>query len=179
MSVRIGSGFIQETRPLKRGESSEVRITDEYRPHIKAFLRTRRLLAENSPEGDSFRATARQQARALITSPENLTIILKGREVTSFPETWTVDAKCRKNRVDPELFFPVGSKGPAVAQAEEAKRICGDCPVRMPCLKTALDNKDEFGIWGGVWLENREELTPALKARLRTIRIEYPEVGAL
>jgi hypothetical protein len=46
---------------------------------------------------------------------------------------WRHRAACR--HVDPELFFPVGNTGPAIAQIEEAKKICARCDVREPCLQ--------------------------------------------
>lgn len=36
------------------------------------------------------------------------------------------------------------------ATAEKAKVICRMCPVQAGCLKFAQDNKEEFGIWGGL-----------------------------
>ena len=50
--------------------------------------------------------------------------------------SWQHYAACR-NR-DPELFFPIGSTGPAVRQLQEAKRICAGCPVRSECLEFEL-----------------------------------------
>lgn len=32
----------------------------------------------------------------------------------------------------------------------EAKNICAGCPVRNLCLEYALDNEEDFGIWGGL-----------------------------
>lgn len=52
-------------------------------------------------------------------------------------------------QVDPELWFP--KKGGSTV---EPKRICGGCPVREDCLTWALDNRVEWGVWGG--LSNRE-----------------------
>lgn len=63
------------------------------------------------------------------------------------PDDWREEALCRE--VDPELFFPVGNHGPAAIQAEEAKRICLRCPSRVPCLKWAVDNSIDDGVWGG------------------------------
>ena len=50
---------------------------------------------------------------------------------------------------DPELFFPIGSTGPAKMQAEEAKLVCRRCPVIDQCLQFALENNEDFGVWGG------------------------------
>lgn len=60
---------------------------------------------------------------------------------------WREDAACRD--ADPELFFPVGTAGPALRQVDRAKRICGACPVRTPCLAWALDQGILSGVWGG------------------------------
>jgi Transcription factor WhiB len=46
--------------------------------------------------------------------------------------SWCEAAACRD--ADPELFFPVGTAGPALRQIEEAKRICRTCPAQAPCL---------------------------------------------
>jgi WhiB family redox-sensing transcriptional regulator len=50
---------------------------------------------------------------------------------------------------DPELFFPVGTSGPALLQVERAKAICRACPIQEACLKDALERNLEFGVWGG------------------------------
>lgn len=48
---------------------------------------------------------------------------------------------------DPELFFPVGTTGPAAAQIEEAKSVCRRCLVREECLDYAMDT-GVTGVWG-------------------------------
>lgn len=60
---------------------------------------------------------------------------------------WQEAAICRQ--VDPELFFPIGTTGAAVAEIQQAKAVCARCPVRRPCLAYALATRQEFGIWGG------------------------------
>jgi WhiB family redox-sensing transcriptional regulator len=60
---------------------------------------------------------------------------------------WQEAAICRQ--ADPEIFFPVGSAGPAAAEAQRAKAVCAGCPVHRPCLVYALATGQEFGIWGG------------------------------
>ena len=41
---------------------------------------------------------------------------------------WRDDAACRD--ADPELFFPVGTAGPALRQIRDARRICCGCPAK-------------------------------------------------
>ena len=45
---------------------------------------------------------------------------------------WRSQAACLT--VDPELFFPVGNTGPAIAQIAKAKEVCGRCEVVDTCL---------------------------------------------
>jgi len=69
---------------------------------------------------------------------------------------WVRRARCIG--VDPDLFFPTGTTGPAVAQAESAKAICAMCPVRVPCLEWALATGQDSGVWGGLSEEERRVL---------------------
>jgi len=66
---------------------------------------------------------------------------------------WRDGVACRD--ADPELFFPIGTTGPAVGQAETAKRICRVCAVRIQCLAWALDNAVTDGVWGGTTPDER------------------------
>jgi len=61
--------------------------------------------------------------------------------------SWRESAACLG--ADTELFFPVGSAGPAAAGIRAAKAFCGGCPVRACCLAYALDTGQTAGIWGG------------------------------
>lgn len=79
-------------------------------------------------------------------------------------EKWQHRAACRGE--EPELFFPIGSTGPAKLQAEEAKRVCRSCDVREQCLAWALEYGQDHGVWGGMGEEERREL----KKRSRSTR---------
>ncbi|MCI4043390.1 MULTISPECIES: WhiB family transcriptional regulator [unclassified Streptomyces] len=76
-------------------------------------------------------------------------------------ENWRLHAACREE--DPDLFFPIGSTGPAVVQEAEAKTVCRTCPVQAACLEWALENGQDSGIWGGLSENERR----ALKRRSR------------
>jgi WhiB family redox-sensing transcriptional regulator len=68
--------------------------------------------------------------------------------------------------VDPELFFPVGSTGPALPQIEEAKSVCRGCAVVDTCLRWALGTGQDAGVWGGLSEDERR----ALKRRGARVR---------
>lgn len=59
---------------------------------------------------------------------------------------------------DAELFFPVGTTGPAVAQAEQAKAVCRRCPVEDSCREWALATGQSDGVWGGLTEQERYDL---------------------
>ncbi|WP_026460577.1 WhiB family transcriptional regulator [Schaalia suimastitidis] len=69
---------------------------------------------------------------------------------------WRSEAACL--HVDPELFFPIGNTGPAIAQAAEAKAVCATCSVQAICLQWAIDNNQDSGVWGGTSEEERRSL---------------------
>lgn len=69
---------------------------------------------------------------------------------------WRIAAVCRDE--DPDLFFPIGTTGPAIAQAEEAKALCRTCPVMEACLDWALESGQDHGVWGGTDEEDRRRI---------------------
>lgn len=63
---------------------------------------------------------------------------------------FTEHAKCRD--ADPDALFVPGK-----AQ-NHAKLLCRGCPVQIDCLAEALDNRIEFGVWGGMTERERRAL---------------------
>jgi WhiB family redox-sensing transcriptional regulator len=63
---------------------------------------------------------------------------------------WSKDARCRT--ADPDELFVQG------AAQNRAKAMCMGCPVRTECLADALDNRVEFGVWGGMTERERRAL---------------------
>ena len=63
---------------------------------------------------------------------------------------WTAQASCRSS--DPDQLFVRG------AAQNSAKQVCMGCRVRTECLSDALDNRVEFGVWGGMTERERRAL---------------------
>jgi WhiB family redox-sensing transcriptional regulator len=59
---------------------------------------------------------------------------------------------------EPELFFPIGSSGPALRQVEDAKQVCRQCAVADACLQWALQTGQDAGVWGGMSEDERRAL---------------------
>ncbi|MFI8857804.1 WhiB family transcriptional regulator [Streptomyces prasinus] len=78
-------------------------------------------------------------------------------------DDWRTRATCRDE--DPDLFFPIGTSGPALLQTEQAKAVCRRCPARQQCLDWALDTGQSLGVWGGTSETERRALKRRLKAR--------------
>jgi len=84
---------------------------------------------------------------------------------------WTTAAACRTS--DPDALFVQG------AAQNRAKAICLACPVRTECLADALDNRIEFGVWGGMTERERRALlrrrpqVTSWRRLLETAREEY------
>ncbi|MFC0675619.1 WhiB family transcriptional regulator [Brachybacterium hainanense] len=65
-------------------------------------------------------------------------------------EGWAARGSCAGQ--DPDGFFVQG------ADQQKVKVTCMSCPVRTLCLADALDNRVEFGVWGGMTERERRRL---------------------
>lgn len=87
--------------------------------------------------------------------------------VEEFEPTWQSRARCRAPGMM-DLFFPPTDhseiKGEKEVREEQAKIICGTCPVQKPCLMLALKMNDrQEGIWGGANLAERKQLLAQMR----------------
>lgn len=80
-------------------------------------------------------------------------------------DDWRDLSACRDT--SPDLFFPVGTTGPAIEQIAQAKAVCAQCEVQGPCLEFALVTNQDSGVWGGTSEEERRKLRRAWVARQR------------
>jgi WhiB family transcriptional regulator, redox-sensing transcriptional regulator len=88
---------------------------------------------------------------------------------------WPSEAACHGAEPD-DLFVPGAAQN-------RAKAVCMGCPVRTECLADALDNRTEFGIWGGMTERERRALLrrrPAVtswRSLLEAARGEYEQIA--
>lgn len=64
---------------------------------------------------------------------------------------WQERAACRG--IEPEIFFPISDD-----EAGPAKAICGACESRTQCLLFSFQNRERYGVWGGVTEKERIEM---------------------
>lgn len=70
-------------------------------------------------------------------------------QMPGLPETipedagWRAHAECWGE--DPELWFSLVPR-----EQHLAKKICHECPVEEQCRTWAMENGQDFGIWGGM-----------------------------
>lgn len=92
-------------------------------------------------------------------------------------DDWSAQAACRTS--DPDELFVQG------AAQNRAKAVCTGCPVRTECLADALDNRVEFGVWGGMTERERRALLrrrPTViswRKLLETARTEYEQTYSI
>lgn len=72
---------------------------------------------------------------------------------------------------DPELFFPTLTPGRGGNQYQIRRSVtiarqgyCGKCPIQAECLAMGLSNRENWGIWGGVYIPVKK--LPGWKDRL-------------
>ncbi|AXK47251.1 WhiB family transcriptional regulator [Brachybacterium saurashtrense] len=73
-----------------------------------------------------------------------------GTSPTTTDSSWATRGACVT--MEPDGFFVQGAEQHAV------KVACGACPVRTECLADALDNRVDFGVWGGMTERERRRL---------------------
>jgi WhiB family transcriptional regulator, redox-sensing transcriptional regulator len=98
-------------------------------------------------EGSLVSGTRPAAYRTIAASPVNG--VVQGAEAEA-RIAWVSQARCRQ--ADPDELFVRG------AAQRKAAVICRHCPVILECGADALDNRVEFGVWGGMTERQRRAL---------------------
>jgi WhiB family redox-sensing transcriptional regulator len=93
----------------------------------------------------------------------------------TWADDWPSRAACRASNPD-ELFVQGAAQN-------RVKAVCQGCPVRTECLADALDNRIEFGVWGGMTERERRALlrrrpnVTSWRGLLEAARAEFEQTG--
>ncbi len=74
----------------------------------------------------------------------------RASEASGLVLDWAAQGSCVSS--DPDALFVRG------AAQQGAKTVCQRCPVIAECLADALDNRTEFGVWGGMTERERRAM---------------------
>lgn len=75
-------------------------------------------------------------------------------------ESWTDRAACRG--ADIELFFSLEEE-----DQQRALEHCRICPVQEECLRYAIEQREMYGIWGGMGESERRTIIRDMRRRER------------
>lgn len=78
-------------------------------------------------------------------------------------EGWQEEGACRG--ADVEIFFSVDEE-----DQQRALEFCARCDVRQDCLEFAIENREMYGIWGGMSESDRRSLIRDIRRREREAR---------
>jgi WhiB family transcriptional regulator, redox-sensing transcriptional regulator len=154
------------------------------------------------PEGISFAAlrdamakrsaktvTARAVVRRITSMPDIVQVVnrpvLEGvvqkphvlLRQHSYSTVWADQAACGVPGIDLDLFQDQPANHEGNAKTLQAINYCRSCPVRRACLRTAVENNEPEGVWGGLTAKDRQQLSRVQKdAILATVKIRNTKV---
>jgi WhiB family redox-sensing transcriptional regulator len=90
--------------------------------------------------------------------------------MTAHQADWAAAAKCRGTG---DVLFAQG------AAQRRVRVLCDGCPVQRECLAEALDDRIEWGVWGGMTERERRHLlrTRPEVTSWRALLLEEPMAG--
>lgn len=100
--------------------------------------------------------------------------------VLSLYPDWHREANCLGE--SDSLFF--GASNPdtrppyTLGDIKKAKTLCRSCPVAVMCLRSALTNREEYGVWAGTTRRQRRRILDAIDAGESTIDAAVAEFEA-
>lgn len=74
--------------------------------------------------------------------------------------SWQEQGACWQSHAD-DFFVERGDSGRGSVRA---KAVCARCPVTKECLDYALENRMDFGIWGGLTYKQRQDVRRARRS---------------
>ena len=68
------------------------------------------------------------------------------------------EAICAQTVYDGQLIWPDMWFDQSAKAQRIAVDLCRECPFILKCAATAIENNEEFGVWGGLTPEDRKRM---------------------
>lgn len=85
------------------------------------------------------------------------------RQIYPLPEVWATYGLCGDIENADDIYFGIEDVGLTPNAVIRARGYCSRCPVIAECLRTALENNEQFGIWGGTTGRDRSGMRKRLR----------------
>lgn|GEM_PF-357568 len=69
-------------------------------------------------------------------------------------DDWRMKANCRYGDISTDTFFQIDN----IDAVKEAKEKCGTCEVKVECRTYAIENREKYGVWGGLTPRERQRI---------------------
>jgi WhiB family transcriptional regulator, redox-sensing transcriptional regulator len=111
---------------------------------------------------------------AFLTTIDNEPPLLDSERFVSFSledlyPDWQKESRCLG--VGNDYFFGDEKQQPtmSIKQVRQASKLCDVCPVYRECLRWALENREEYGVWAGTSGRVRRKIQRLLEANEVTV----------
>ena len=165
--LRAAENILRTVRTQFRNDTESIaryaHQVEERREELAQFEAERGLSDGTVPGAELSASSSEVQAKAVDELPApvearsvrvlTVTALRSALGVSGADEDWQDRAFCGKAS-DPDEYFLEKQRGAAAI----AKRLCGGCVVRAECLAYALENDEQFGIWGGMSERDRRKI---------------------
>jgi WhiB family transcriptional regulator, redox-sensing transcriptional regulator len=85
-------------------------------------------------------------------------------------DSWMAEGVC-VDHANPDMWHERGREAEAVA-------VCQGCPVRQQCLSYALEQRLDYGVWGGHAAAERLRVIGRTQPRLHVFGVRVPRAAA-
>lgn len=130
---------------------------DQHAPNVATATATATAAPGGAPMAVATTAGARRRRAGRLRSQPQV----RGQELAALE--WQRLGAC--HQADQSVFFAPDTPGEPRADRRRrvvaAKAVCALCPVRDLCRNYALENQEEYGVWGGLSETERKDLIAA------------------
>lgn len=195
--IRFDDEAVYGSNSGKDAPRTRVEITRSYESIVEELVRSMTAVRKSA----DYRKLAALQASKIISRKEAVAYLVTKAQVNSRQAKYNKDeAQQRMSRLagqlaawrslrqqlsqsqwrnhaaclgkNTELFFAPGKGRLRPGQAAIGRSICTACLVSLQCLKWAVDNREQYGMWGGKTEKERKGLSSDTRVLLGLVQKE-------